>query len=236
MKKILKSILILSMGMGFFTSCVVRQTTAGVETPRTITVTGSGSVSVKPDLIYLKFLVRTTDWNVTKAVEKNATNTNNVLTALKNTGIADSDISTIDYAITQDNSNNYPGQYTVKNTIAVVIRNIDIAGSVIDAAVKQNTGANGITQFRYAVSDDSSHLRQARTLAIQDAQDAASLLAGASGCKIANVQNINEYNFTSSESAGNGVMLTAAKDGATQIQEGTITINSSVTITYTLEN
>lgn len=237
MKKFFESILIISMGMGLFTSCVIRQSPNATETPRTISVEGKGSVSVKPDLIYLKFLVRTTDWNVSKAVEKNAVNTNNVLKSLTDAGLASSDISTYDYTITQDNSNNYPGQYTVRNTIAVVIRNIETAGSIIDAAVKINTGANGITEFKYGITDDSSYLRQARTLAIQNAQDAASLLAGASGCKVSSVLSINEYN---SSWSGNGyndvVMLKSAAANGTQIQEGNITITSNVNITYSLEN
>jgi len=237
MKKFFKSILIISMGMGLFTSCVIRQSPNATEAPRTISVEGKGSVSVKPDLIYLKFLVRTTDWNVSKAVEKNATNTGNVLKALTDAGLASSDISTYDYTITQDNSNNYPGQYTVKNTIAVVIRNIETAGSIIDAAVKINTGANGITEFKYGISDKSPYLRQARTLAIQDALDAASLLAGASGCKVSSVLNINEYNSSWSGNAYNDVvMLKSSGENGTQIQEGNITITSNVNITYKLEN
>lgn len=230
MNKFCKSILLISLGMGLFSSCVIKQPSDQVQMPRTITVSGRGSVSVKPDLVHLKFLVKTVEWNVARAVERNATNTNNVLTALKEAGVADSDISTFDYSISQDNSNNYPGQYTVRNTIAVVVRNIDTAGAVIDAAVKQNTGANGITEFRYAVSDDASYLRQARTLAIQDAQDAASLIAGASGCKLSSVQSISEFTPDSYS------FRAANNFDSTMIQEGSISINSEVTITYNLEN
>ena len=98
MNKFSKSILLISIGMGLFSSCVIKQPGDKAEMPRTITVSGKGSVSVKPDLVHLKFLVRTTDWNVSKAVEKNATNTNNVLNALKEAGVASSDISTFDYS------------------------------------------------------------------------------------------------------------------------------------------
>ena len=230
MKKVIKNFAVIGGCALLLSSCVIKQPQEKAETPKTITVTGNGSVTVEPDLIYLKFLVKTTDWNVSKAVEKNAVNTNNVLTSITQTGIPESDISTSDYYITQDNSNNYPGQYTVKNSISVVIRNTEIAGSVIDAAVKQNVGANGITSFKYGVSDKTTALRQARTLAIQDAQDAASLLAGASGCKISSVQSISEY-------TPNTYALRATSSfDSTMIQEGTISIASEVTITYNLEN
>lgn len=236
MKKLLKSIFILCGAAALFSSCVVNKSAAQTETQRTISVTGNGNVSVKPDIVTLKFLVRTTDWNVSKAVEKNALNTANVLTALTEAGVSSSDVSTFDYNISQDNSNNYPGQYTVRNTIAVVIRNIDITGAVIDAAVKNNTGANGLTSFKYEVSDTSSALRQARTLAIQDAQDAASLLAGASGCKVSSVLNINEYQSTYSSNEVMFKAMAADMSGATQIQEGNVTVSSTVNITYLIEN
>ena len=218
MKKVIKIFALFGTFGLLLSSCVIKQPQEKAETPKTITVTGNGNVTVEPDLIYLKFLVKTMDWNVSKAVEKNAVNTNNVLTAIKNTGIPESDISTSDYSITQDNSNNYPGQYTVKNSISVVIRNTEIAGSVIDVAVKQNVGANGITSFKYGVSDKTTALRQARTLAIQDAQDAASLLAGASGCKIGAVVEINNEEITTSTTS-----------------DGKIVTSATIKITYNLE-
>lgn len=240
MKKSFKSLLLLGFSTVILSSCILKQPQEKAESPKIITVTGRGSVSVEPDLIYLKFLVRTTDWNVSKAVERNATNSNNAITAIINAGISQDDIFTSDYSITQDNSNSYPGQYTVRNTISVTIRNLDIAGLVIDAAVKQNSGANGITSFKYGVSDQSTSLRQARTLAIQDAQDTASLLAGASGCKITGVQSITEY-FSRAIQQANAYDLaykveSAAAGKSTQIKEGTMIVTSEVNITYTIEN
>ena len=81
-------------------------------------------------------------------------------------------------------------------------------------------------------------MRQARTLAIQDAQDAASLLAGASGCKITGVKSINEY--TPMVSQVNDYMMlknTAASEGtSTPIKEGLVNVSSQVNITFTIEN
>lgn len=232
MKKILKSIAILSLFSICFSSCMISKPSKSEDKPRTITVSGTGEVTTNPDLVSLHFLVKTTDWNVEKAVSKNAVNSDFVFNALKENGVDINDISTFDYQVYQDNSKDLPGQYTVKNTIAVIIRNPEITGKVIDSAVKTNAGANGLTSFKYEISDHSSALRQARTLAIQNAQDAASLLAGASGCKIGRVLDIRE-DFTNSRAA-DGVMLLKSKN--TQIKTGTMAITSNVTITYELEN
>lgn len=238
MKKFFKYISVLFLGCLILSSCVIAKPSKNDESKRTITVSGTGDVSVKPDLVSLKFLVKTTDWNVSKAVEKNAINSDYVFKALKDTGVDSSDISTADYQIYQDNSKDFPGQYTVKNTIAVIIRNTEITGKVIDAAVKTNTGANGLISFEYAVSDKTNAIRQARSLAIQNAQDAASLLAGASGCKVSNVINISE-NYTTSRSNNDMVFAKAALEDnsvSTNIEAGTVTISSNITVTYELVN
>ena len=210
-------------------SCTINKP---VEQVKTITVSGSGSVSVKPDLVHLKFLVKTSDWNVSNAVEKNAQNSANVIAAIKEVGVDNEDISTSDYRISQDNSKDYPGKYTVTNSITVLVRNIEKTGNVIDEAVKN--GANGLTSFEYSVSDTATALRQARTLAVQDAQDAAALLAGASGCILGNVMDIQENGHSSY--ANTRMLKAVAFDSTTTpIEAGTVTISTSVSITYALQ-
>lgn len=226
MKKVLLGISLLVL---LTSACTVNKP---AEQVRTITVSGEGSVSVKPDYVFLKFMVKTSDWNVSKAVEKNAQNSNNVINAIKETGVDSNDISTADYRISQDNSKDYPGMYTVYNYINVIIRNVDTAGTIVDVAVKDKIGANGITSFDFGVSDKTTALRQARTLAVQNAQDAAALLAGASGCKVGTVVEITE-NFTNTSP----VMLKSNFTDAgfsTKFEPGTIDVNSNVTIKYNL--
>ena len=85
------------------------------------------------------------------------------------------------------------------------------------------------------VSDRSTALRQARTMAIKDAQDAANLLAGASGCKVGNVLEISE-NYTSTSRNDGVVLAKAVKSNAdTTIEPGKLDITSNVTIKYTIE-
>ena len=238
MKTSIKSILIIGLGTALLSSCVLGRPAKEEAPVRSITVSGTGSVSVKPDMVSMKFIVRTTGWNCPQAAERNAINTTNTINAIKEAGVPESDISTYDYSITQDNSHNYAGEYTVRNTIAVLIRNVDLTGKVIDAAVKNNTGANGITSFEYLVSDKATALREARTLAIKNAQDAASLLAGASGCKVNSVLEIRE-DYTSA-GRGNDMLYKAASmtNGTTPtpITEGNVTITSNVTVKYELTN
>ena len=238
MKNLVKSILVIGVGTALLSSCVLGRPAKDEAPVRSITVSGTGSVSVKPDMVSVKFIVKSTNWNCPTAAERCAINTANTIAAIKEAGIPESDISTYDYSISQDNTHTYAGEYTVRNTIAVLIRNVDLTGKVIDAAVKNNTGANGVTSFEYLVSDKATALREARTLAIKNAQDAASLLAGASGCKVNGVIEIRE-DYTSA-GRSNDMMFKASAMSSngtpTPIVEGNITITSNVTVKYELTN
>lgn len=221
------------------TGCTI--TKEAEEKVKTISVSGSGSVQVSPDQLSLTFQVKSREWNVNDAVTKNAQISEKVIETVKEAGIDSKDICTYDYRITQEtdvvNGREYPGRYNVLNSIRILVRNTDTAGEVIDAAVR--SGANGLTGFEYLVSDTSSALRQARTLAVQNAQDAASLLAGASGTKVADVLEITEGGSYTSRNSGNLLMkaqtLSADSSAITPIETGTVTVTASVNITYSLQ-
>lgn len=229
MKKLL-NVLVITLGICTLFSCTINKPESE---KRTITVWGKGQVWAAADMVELIFSVKSTDWNVNTASQKNTENTNNAITAIKELGIGQEDICTYNLKVTQDNSNSYPGKYTVSNEISVKIRNIENAEKVINAAVK-NTAANGITDFKYILSDKNTAIRQARNLAVQDAQNAASLLTGASGCKVDSVLNIVEekINIVNEENLHSKM---SSKEN-TSINQGSILIESEVLITYSLIN
>ncbi len=241
LKKITKALSLICTGL-VFVSCTVNKP---AEPVRTITVSGTGSVSVNPDQVSLIYSIRTQNWWIETAVANNANATANVIQALSDCGITGKDISTYDYRITQAHTNNngndiLNGNYLVSNTISVIIRDISNVGKIIDtvaAKVGRNSTFLGLSSFEYQVSDTTSATRQARTLAIQNAQDAASLLAGASGCKVDSVMEIREdYTSTSSNLRAYKMKEVFADNATTPISEGTVTVTSNVTVTYSLTN
>ena len=226
--------LIIAAGVVLFaSSCTVNKPEEKV---RTITVSGTGIVTLPADQLTVRFLVRTSEWNVNLARDKNAEITTKVIDKIKESGVLEGDITTVDYRISQDNSNSYPGKYTVVNYVQVLIRDLSNAGNVIDNAVAN--GANGLTSFSYSATENPNSLREARTLAVQNAQDAAALIAGASGCKVADVLDIQEgYNPSSYTRASNSAMLKAVGNSyTTPIEAGNVEITSTVTITFSLAN
>ena len=228
------SILIIAAGaLLLASSCTVNKPE---EKLRTITVTGTGIVTQPADQLTVRFLVRTNEWNVNLARDKNAEITTKVIEKIKEAGVQAGDITTVDYRISQDNSINYPGKYTVINYVQVLIRDLSNAGNVIDNAVAN--GANGLTSFSYSATENPNALREARTLAVQNAQDAASLIAGASGCKVADVIDIQEgYNPSSVLKSSARLAYGAVyNDYSTPIEAGNVEITSTVTITFSLSN
>ena len=228
------SVILIAAGVVLLSSsCTVNKP---AEQVRTITVSGTGIVTLPADQLSVRFLIRTSEWNVNYARDKNAEATTKVIEKIKEAGVSADDITTVDYRITQDNSNSYPGKYTVVNYVQVLIRDINNAGNVTDNAVAN--GANGLTSFNYSAKENPNSLREARTLAVQNAQDAASLIAGASGCKIADVIDIQEgYNPSSYSRSSNGAMLKSAGNSyTTPIEAGNVEITSTVTITFSLTN
>lgn len=243
LKKIIKTVSAICAAL-ILVSCTVNKPADPV---RTITVSATGSVSVNPDQVSLIYSIKTQSWWIETAVTNNATATTNVIEALKSCGLDEKDICTYDYRITQARSNSngndiLNGNYLVSNTISVIIRDVSNVGKVIDtvaAKVGRNSTFLGLSSFEYKVSDTTTAKRQARTLAIQNAQDAASLLAGASGCKVDSVMEIREDYITSSSNL-QAKYFSRASDSVssptTPITEGTVTVTSNVTVTYSLTN
>jgi len=227
LNKIAKIITLLSVS-ALLMSCTISKPASP---ERSITVNGTASVTIPANMISLNFIVRTMDWNVNKASDKNAEIATKVIEAIKTAGVASDDVTTANYSITQDLSKTYPGQYTVTNNIKVLIRNTANTGNVIDSAIV--AGANGLTSFRYLADEDPSVLRQARTQAIQNAQDAANLLAGASGAKVGTVMEITEGYTSRPRVSAKASLL--ADSYSTPISDGFVSVESNVTVRYSLE-
>jgi uncharacterized protein len=236
MKEILKKAVLFSAVCMLF-SCAVNK---HAETPRTITVNGTGTVSAEPDQASIIVSVITQEWVAKQASDENAASMTKVRDAVIAAGIKTDDITTTDYSIARQdtwvNGRSWPGKYQVRNSLNIVIKNTALASTVIDAAVA--AGANELTSLSFSVADTSSLVRQARTLAVQQAQDTASLLAGASGCKIGQVISITENNNSDGQQINRTAKFEstlAAADVSTPVSAGKIKVVSSVTITYALQ-
>lgn len=197
--------------------------TATAPTGRTITVTGNGVSTTVPDRASFQFGVTTTASDAKAAMAQNSTDTAAVIAALKNAGVAASDIQTSGVSL----SPNDPGSgYTASNSVTASMP-VAKAGAVVDAAV--GAGATDVFGPSLTVSDQSALYREALKQAVADAKAKAQALADAAGAQLGAVQSIQEGG-----SAPVPLPL-GAKTGvgsSVPIETGTSQIPANVTVVY----
>ncbi|WP_296333745.1 SIMPL domain-containing protein [uncultured Treponema sp.] len=192
MKKLV-SILFVA-GAILFSSCSIQQ---DHYSKRTVSVSGTGSVTVEADTATIILSVITKGKDVAETSAENALKMTAVQEAIKAKGIQKECISTQNYSVFQESHyDNKSGKqvyddYRVTNQVKILVKKIGMAGEIIDLALK--SGANQLSSLTYGVTDTEIAKKQARSLAISQAQESANLLAGASGAKLGKVLSISEH-------------------------------------------
>jgi len=213
------------------------------EESRKITVKGFGTVNV--DQMNLTFSVKTREMDQNTAAEANTAISSVVKEILVNAGIDAKDISASGTKVTSEKgpkvwvkqeSGDWVGlddYFNVTNTIQVSVKDVTKAKAIKDAVIQSNAAVT-LTDAKYIPGDSDSTLRQARILSVQNAQDSANLLAGASGCKVNKVIEITEES-TVLEKANAKALLNEIMPGAiSTVSNGNVTVTTNVAITYSL--
>lgn len=221
------------MVIGLLTSCA--SASPGTENIRTMSVSGTGRVTVVPDIATINVGVRTEADNVQDALEGNTAQANTISQVLQELGVAKEDIQT-------SNFNVYPaerydpltgqteGQYfVVENTVSVTVRDLSNLGEALSAVVE--AGANTIYGINFNLEDRESAVAEARELAIQDAKAKAEAIAEEAGVSLGDLLNISVY------SSNTPVTYFDAKGGAyaeaaVPIAAGTLTISMECNLSY----
>ena len=186
-------ITILAAGL-LLSSCSIQQDNYS---KRTVSVSGTGSVTVEADTATIILSVITKGKDVAETSAENALKMTAVQEAVKAKGIQKECISTQNYSVFQESHyDNKSGKqvyddYRVTNQVKILVKKIGMAGEIIDLALK--SGANQLSSLTYGVTDTEIAKKQARSLAISQAQESANLLAGASGAKLGKVLSISEH-------------------------------------------
>jgi uncharacterized protein YggE len=217
---------------------------SGYSPSQTITVVGQGSVYVQPDVARVSIGVETAAEMVGEAVEQNTEKMQALLAALRDAGIADADIQTMNYSIqferypepmpraTVSESGEVQPQYRVSNMVNVTIRDLDKVGEVLDAAIE--AGANNIWGVQFSLEDPEAAQAGARSDAIANATARAEALAELSGVELGPVMSISEVIVGGSVPMA-ADMIERAAVGAGPISPGELEIGYSVQVTYFIQ-
>jgi len=213
-------------------------TAGGGSAQRTISVTGSGTARLTPDIVIITLGVQTQADQVARAVQDNNARSSRVMEAIKEAGVAAGDVQTSNFSVssqlTYDTLGNPTGEvnYFVSNTVTITLREISKLGDLLQSALEN--GANSVQNVTYSVEDPSEALDKARLEAIQDAQAQAAQLATAAGAQLGPMFSLNEYSpipapFYAAPTFGKG-----GGGGGVPTSPGTLEYQVQMYIVYTL--
>ncbi|MCE7999419.1 MAG: SIMPL domain-containing protein [Rhodobiaceae bacterium] len=222
------------MALGLFT-----QTAKAEDIQRTITITGQGQVSVKPDIAIVESGVVTQAKTAAEALAANTEAMQAVFTTLKDLGIEDKDMRTSQFSVNAIHTRPERGEarrisgYQVSNLVSVTIRDLDRVGEVLDRVV--SNGSNELRGIRFQVENPGPLMDGAREEAVKDALRKAKIYVAAAGVALGPVLTINEH-------GGGGrpqpmFARSMAMEGAADvpIAAGEQTLSTSVTLVIGLE-
>ena len=203
---------------------------------RTITVTGTGKVTLTPDIAYISIGVHTENASAKEAVSENSTQAQAVNAAIKGFGVASKDIQTTNFSIYSQQQTDSNGKvtgvlYVVDNTVYVTVRDLTKLGDLLDSTV--SAGANNINSIQFDVADKTGALSQARLAAVADAKKQADELTKATGVTLDVVQSISYYDTTAPvtvQYAKADAMVAAP--ASVPVQAGSMQIYTTVNIVY----
>lgn len=211
-----------------------------------ITVTGTATVQIKPDMVMVYLGVTAQNEDVLLAQQEANNIINQVVEALTTQQqIAEEDIATTQYRIDERyDYNSILGKsekmgYNAVVMLGVCVRDLDKAGAVIDAAMK--AGANELSSLNFMSSDQREARDQALTIAVQDGMRKAKVIAAAAGIELpALPSSIVENNISAYNPASNSVFTMAESsmaDGAveTRLQAGMLSVTANVSIRYEID-
>ncbi len=236
--KIIFVIAVLLVGT-VLSACVPSNVTVQPQPPqRTITVTGTGKVTLTPDIAYISIGVHTENASAKDAVAGNNTQAQAVIAAIKGFGVADKDIQTTNFSIYPQQQFDSNGKqtgiiYVVDNTVYVTIRDLSKLGGLLDSTV--SSGANNINNIQFDVADKTGALSQARQAAVADAKKQADELTKATSVTLGQVQTISYYDSTAPITVQYAKAEVAAPAASVPVQAGSMQISTTVTIVYGLK-
>ncbi len=161
----------------------------------TIVVSGTGRVSVEPDLADLRLGVAVARPTVEAARAVAATTMEAILAAVDAAGVERRDVRTALLSVQpryeyRENQPPALAGYDLANVVEVTVRDLARLGAVVDGTL--GAGATSLDQLTFRVADPEPAEREARLRAMAAARARADVLAEAAGLSIVGVSDIVE--------------------------------------------
>jgi len=253
------SALLLALALGGLAlACEPATTIVNSTDPGGISVNGTGTVTVIPDLAQLSIGVEARSANVAGARSEAARALDAVRASLRRNGIEDKDVKTQSLNIRPEYGSKpiapqvpvpsdarppvLSGEpvivaYVASNTVLVKVRNLDNASKVLDDAVAAGGDSTRVNGIEFTVDQPERFEAEARDLAMRDARARAESLARNASVDLGKPRSISE-SFSGPQpyrAAGALAAQSAPDDVATPLSPGESEIVLNVTVTYAID-
>jgi uncharacterized protein YggE len=203
-----------------------------------IVVTGEADVLVDPDEATVSIGVIRQANTAQAAQDQTNAAANELLEALKKTGIQAKDIQTSRLTLTpvfapRSGESSQPPRivaYQASNVVSVHLLDLNKVGPAIDAALK--AGSNEIQGVRFGLRNDLSARQQALKQAVTEASQKAETIADAARVQLGPPLEISENGVSLRPQGEGGMMMARPAMAPTPVSAGEITVHASVTIRY----
>jgi len=212
----------------------------------TISVTGSGTVKVIPDEVFIDISVITEKPSTRSAVDENSRISEEIISAIENLNAENLTIETTGfnlnplYDYSQKNKPPRIYAYQVTSTLEVTTTDLEKVGEIIATATE--SGANDISSIGFDLTDESKRtaVNKALAEASKDAANKAYAIANSTGLTISQILYISE-----SETSYPGPLFSISKTAEDTEALGRVTsptilpqeieITASINIVYLFE-
>lgn len=212
------------------------------EAPRTISVTGTGEISVEPDMATVVVGIQAESDVAANALDQASAATAAILATLDVEGIDPTQIRSGSVRLRPRYSSSALSDgtsivgYQAINTVEVIVNDLDRLGGLLAAVV--GDGANRLDGVRFGLQDPTAATDEARRRAVAEGARLAALYAEAAGVSVGDLLSLSEhgsggYRMVTAEP----VMLEMA--GASPqydvpIAAGQIELNASISMVYAI--
>jgi len=206
---------------------------------RTVRVQGQGKATAAPDQAVLEFEVQTEGVKLEEASSQAKSRMGEVLKAVKSFGLSDKDLQTLRYNVQpkyrydKDGGEAKQVGFTVSNRLRVTLKNLDLAGKVLEAVTK--AGVSQIEGPSFGFVDVSKLEIAAMKDAMRDAQAKAEALAQSAGTSLGKVLSIQSSSAALPPPRPMMVMAMKSAGGDVPMEKGENEVTAQVDVVYSLK-
>jgi len=213
----------------------------------TLTVSGEGKIYVKPDVAIVEMSVISQNKDVKVVQNENDQKMQEVVNFLKESGIDEKDIKTLQYNLQPEYDYNWcrtgdfpvycPPKlvdYILTQSVQAKIRDLNRVGEIIGNL--SSVGVNQISSISFTIDNDAEVKNLARKEAIAEAKTKAQMMASEANIKLGKIVDINESIAGLVSPRMNYAKQVSADEAlGAPIEVGTNEVVVSVSVTYEIK-